>query len=175
MHHTTSKSGFSYLSLILLVATLALIAGVVAPRVAERQEESRDAQRLMDIALVHEAIEQYHADKGEYPTAKRNGGFGGWDVSHDGGFINALHSEGYLADPIGDPINDDTYHFGYFVYNQGAYGCAGSGKFYVLGIRNFETTEVAVDNPGQFDCSGRNWGEEFDWITGGGASDALAE
>lgn len=171
----STRSGFSYISLILVVASLALMAGIVAPRVAQRKLEAHDAQRLMDVEVIHEAIEHYFEETGTYPKAKRNGQFGGWDVSHDGGFIDVLVDEGYLDAACADPVNDDTHHYGYFVYNRGSYGCSGPGKFYVLGIRNFETLDAAEENPGHFDCSGRNWGDEFDWITGGGASDALDE
>jgi len=166
-----SRSGFNAIGLVLLLAALAVMAGVVIPRALERQLEARDAQRLTDIEVVHEAIEQFFAETGQYPKAKRSGDFGGWDVSHDGGFIDELVEAGYLAEAISDPIDDDTHHYGYFVYNQGSYGCVGPGKFYVLGIRNFETVEAAEKHPGYFDCSGRDWGDEFDWITGGGATD----
>jgi len=40
----------------------------------------------------------------------------------------------------------------------------------VLGLRAFETADMALKNTGYFQCSARNWGSEFAYVTGGGAS-----
>ena len=165
-----SQLGFSLLELIIVMSILALIAGAIAPRLSQQLEAARDARRLSDIQVVRGAIEQYFEDKGEYPVANTNGSFGGWDVSHDGNFISVLLAEGYLSELISDPINDNTFHFRYYVFNQGSYGCVGPGKFYVLGIRNFETASFAQKHSGTIACSNRDWGSEFDWVTAGGAS-----
>ena len=71
---------------------------------------------------------------------------------------------------MGDPIDDATYHYRYYVYNHGSYGCNSKDRFYVLGVRNFESSEFAKKNQGFFRCSGRNWGIEFAYVTGGGAA-----
>ena len=46
----------------------------------------------------------------------------------------------------------------------------GQGQYFVLGIRNFETTDFAKHNKGFFKCSGRDWTNEFAYVTGGGAT-----
>ena len=168
--NTSNRRGFTLIELVVVVSILAILAGVMVPRVTHHMKSARDARRLADIKTVRTAIEQYYMDKGEYPAANTNSSFGGWDVSNDGNFIEALKQEGYLDEKSVDPINDSTYHFRYYVYNNGAYGCVGDGRYYVLGIRNFETQDAADDNPGYFQCSSRNWGNEFDYVTGGGAS-----
>ena len=170
MRAARSRKGFSLIELIIVISIIAMLAGVVTPKLSSRMLQARDARRLSDVQTVRGAIEQYYQDKGVYPVANQNGGYGGWDVSHDGNFITALVEEGYLSEMVVDPINDDTYHFRYYVYNNGSYGCVGPEKFYVLGIRNFESTKFVTENSGYFDCTGRNWGNEFDWVTGGGAS-----
>ena len=164
------RSGFSLLELIIVMSVIALLAGTVAPRLSEQLKAARDARRLSDAQTVRRAVEQYFEDTGAYPVANQNAGYGGWDVSHDGNFINVLVNEGYLSELIADPVNDDTFHFRYYVYNQGSYGCVGPDKFYVLGIRNFESASFAQKNSGTFLCSGFDWGTQFDWVTGGGAS-----
>ena len=164
------RQGFTLIELVVVIAILAVLAGVLVPRVSNHMSSARDARRLSDIKAVRRAVEQYYMDKGNYPAANTNGSYGGWDVSHDGNFIDVLRDEGYLDELAADPINDATYHYRYYVYNQGSYGCVGGSQYYVLGIRNFESPDFADKNVGFFKCASRDWGSEFAFVTGGGAS-----
>ncbi len=161
------RHGFTWIELIVLLSILAILSGVLVPRVKNHMDASDDARRLADIKRVRNAIEQYFLDKGEYPTASTNS-LSGWDVSHDGDFIPELGEAGYLDEDAADPENDESYHYRYYVYEHGAYGCAGETPFYVLGIRNFESADFAAKNKGSFACAERDWGREFAYVTGGG-------
>jgi type II secretion system protein G len=164
------QRGFTLIELVVVISILAILSGVLVPRVSNHMRASRDARRLSDIKAVRNAIEQYYMDKGEYPRANANSAYGGWDVSFDGDFIAVLIENGYLSDAPTDPIDDPTFHYRYYVYSHGSYGCNGQGKFFVLGVRNFESSEFAKKNRGFFRCAGRNWGTEFAYVTGGGAT-----
>jgi prepilin-type N-terminal cleavage/methylation domain-containing protein len=166
----TRRSGFSLVELVVVMLIMSILTGVALPRVTQYQRKARDTRRMADMTVVVDAIEQYKLDKGVYPAAKTNASYGGWDVSHDGDFIPVLVQEGYLREPLRDPINDSTYHLRYYVYPKGSSGCVGTGPFYVLGIRNFETDTARTANQGNWSCSGRDWGSEFAFVTGGGAS-----
>ncbi len=170
MQNLKRKCAFTLIELVVVISILAILSGVLVPRVSNHMKAARDARRLADIKAIRNAVEQYHMDKGEYPRANTNSSYGGWDVSHDGNFVQVLHDTGYLEDPFEDPINDATHHYRYYVYNQGSYGCGSQRKFYVLGVRNFESTDFAKKNQGFFKCSGRNWSNEFAYVTGGGAT-----
>lgn len=159
------------MELVVVVLILSVLGGALVPRVANRIAASRDARRLSDVRAVREAIEQFRVSEGRYPAPKKNASFGGWDVSHDGDFIPELVAKGYLREAPRDPKNDATYHYRYYVYEEDAYGCRGDGPFYVLGVRTFETEDMANENPGYFRCSTRNWNAEFAYVTGGGASE----
>ena len=163
--------GFSLLELILVISILSVLAGAVLPSLSGRLAHSRDVRRLSDIRAVRAAIEQYYADHGTWPEADENPKFGGWDVSHDGGFISALRESGYMSEDARDPVGDKRFHYRYYVYDRGSYGCVGATSFYVLGIREFEADEFATQNSGCFTCTGRDWMEEFDYVTGGGATE----
>ena len=168
MQHT--RRGFSLIELVVVLSVLAILSGVLVPRVTTHMKSARDARRLADIKTIRNAVEQFYMDKGEYPAPAPNSLFGGWDASHDGNFIPTLVQEGYLAEELADPINDGTYHYRYFVYEPGTYSCEGDSPFYVLGIKHFESSEFAAKNRGFFRCSGRNWSNEFAYVTGGGTA-----
>jgi general secretion pathway protein G len=165
-----SRSGFSVPELTAVVTIVALLAGVVIPRVNRRIAAGRDSDRLADVQTIRAAIERYYADHGEYPPARGSASFGGWDVSHDGDFIPELVGSGYLSHAPADPRNDDLYQYRYYVYRQGSYGCVGPGSYYVLGIKRFETEAYRQRSPGYLKCVERDWNEEFAFVTGGGAS-----
>jgi prepilin-type N-terminal cleavage/methylation domain-containing protein len=163
-------SGFTLIELVVVISILAILSGVLVPRVTNHLKAARDARRLADINAVRSAIEQYYMDKGSYPAPNSNSSFGGWDVSSDGDFIQVLRDNGYLDNDAQDPVNDATFHYRYYVYASGSYSCVGSSSFYVLGIRSFESSDFAAKNKGYFACTGRNWNDEFAYVTGGGAS-----
>ncbi len=167
---TATREGFTLIELIIVVSILAVLAGVMIPRVSSRMAKSRDARRVADVRAIQSAIDSYYADTGSYPAPKKNSKFGNWDISHDGNFIRDLVNKGYLAEEPRDPINDNDHHYRYYVYSQGSYGCKGAGPFYVLGIRKFETHDFAKNNQGFFKCKGRDWGKTFAYVTGGGAT-----
>ena len=164
------RRGFTLVELIVVISILAVLAGVVVPKVQTHIKKARDARRLADVRAIQEAITNYYSDKGVYPAANKNSSFGGWDVSHDGNFINALVDYGYLTELPQDPINDDTYHYRYYVYPAASYGCKGTTPFYVLGVTKFESSGFAAEHPGFFKCSGRDWSREFDFVVGDGAT-----
>jgi prepilin-type N-terminal cleavage/methylation domain-containing protein len=164
------RAGFSLLELVAVVVILVLLAGALVPAVGQRMAGTRDARRLHDLHVVRDAIEQYRLDKGVWPAGDPVTVSGGWDASFDGDFLPVLVTEGYLREQVHDPLDTSRYHYRYHVYSKGSHNCVGPGDFYVLGIRNFETAAFATQNQGQFECSGRDWGLEFDYVTGGGAS-----
>jgi general secretion pathway protein G len=164
------QSGFTLVEFIVAVSVLAILAGAVIPRVTNHLAGARDEQRLADIRAVQAAIEQFHRDKQRYPDARPNASYGGWDVSNDGDFIPELVQFGYLPAPARDPGEDAGCFYAYFLYDRGTAGCASRGKFYVLGIKSFETASFAARNLGEFQCADRDWSAELAYVTGGGLS-----
>jgi general secretion pathway protein G len=170
MKHTARNSGFTLMELVIVIAILAILAGTLVPRISNRMASARDARRIADAHAIRNAIDQFYLDHGRWPKHEPNATYGGWDVSQDGLFIPELVEKGYLTEMPRDPVDDDTYHYRYFVFEAKSYGCKGETPFFVLGIKSFETSDVAEKNIGFFKCAERNWGDEFAYVTGGGAS-----
>jgi len=168
--HTRNPKGFTLIELIVVISILAILAGALIPRVTNHIAATRDARRVADIKGIQSAIEQFFIDKQRYPDSKPNPSYGGWDVSNDGDFIPELVQYGYLPAPPRDPLNDATYFYSYYLYDKGTAGCQGSGKFYVLGAKAYETTSFGSKNKGYFQCSDRDWTSELAYATGGGAT-----
>lgn len=165
------RAGFTLIELVVVILILAILAGALVPRVTDRLASARDSRRLSDLRVVRDAVEQYYLDKGAYPPPTVSAKGAGWDVSTDNGFIPELLKTGYLREPVVDPVNDATYFYAYNVFAEGTNGCKGKGKFYVLGIKKFETANFASDQPGYFKCSKKDWATDFEHVTGGGASE----
>ena len=168
MQDPQRKRGFTLIELVVVVSILAVLSGVLVPRIRGHVEATRDAERLDDLKTIRNAIEQFLMDRGTLPGASGNSKYGGWDVSHDGDFIAELVDAGYLDAMPTDPVNDEIFHYRYYVYEPGAYDCKGGSKYYVLGIKAFENETFAAQNHGFFRCDGRDWSREFAFVTGGG-------
>ncbi len=167
------RQGFTLAELIIVVSILALLAGVLLPRVSVHLRTVRDQRRLSDIKTLQKAIDQYYLDTGDFPVSEP--GDGNWDESYNGEFIPVLVHEGYLNDFASDPVNDNQFFYQYRVYNTRNNGCGSpvvgntSGHYYILRLRAFEDPEFALEHASTLSCGGTNWGDGYAYVVGGGA------
>lgn len=161
---SSRESGFSLVELVVVVAILTVLAGVLVPSFGERVARSRDSRRLQDIQTLVRALDDFLMDAAILPEHDKEAGFGGWDTTLDGAFISRLVDQGYLHEPLQDPLNDKDHHYRYYHYKAGTDGI--ESDFYVLGILNFET-EAFANQTGQWKGDKRDWGDEFAYVVGG--------
>jgi prepilin-type N-terminal cleavage/methylation domain-containing protein len=165
--------GFTLIELLVVIAMIGLLATMAVVAFGDAQKKARDAKRLSDMSQLQKALALYLDDNGSYPGNTDND-YNGWDLGFNGGqgsgdpFIQPLTTAG-LINPVGDPsgsTNADTYF--YYRYAAGASGCdAARGAFYVLGVRDMETSgRPHPDSPG-WSCPSRDWQPILDWVTGG--------
>ena len=68
MNKRSRNSGFTIVELTVVVAVLAILSTVIALGFLSTQKESRDSESNSKITVVVEALENYYAVNGEYPS-----------------------------------------------------------------------------------------------------------
>lgn len=182
-----SQKAFTIVELLIVVVVVAVLATIATAVFNGVQQRSRDSQRVSHMNSIKKVLEMYKLQNGTYPLVAYSGlgSAGGWETSAreaSGQFIADFSTYGLSGGTPVDPVNNATgatvstersgnrYTYAYHRYAAGSNGCDVSrGAYYVLAIVNAEGNSggsVFEGSPG-FSCSTRDWGNEFDWVTGG--------
>jgi general secretion pathway protein G len=116
--------GFTLVELMVVMAIVALLLALALPRYFSHLESSKETILRQDLAVMRDAIDKFHGDKGRYPEN-----------------IDELVSERYLRARPADPITDrsDTWIIvapdegeagGMYDVKSGAPGVARDGSAY---------------------------------------------
>lgn len=167
------QNGFTLIELLVVIAIIGLLASMVMVSFPGATKKARDAERLQDTHQILTALTIYKANEGRYPSISGDSCCNGWDQGPcgDNPFIGALIDSGTVTIVPTDPSGGSgtgCYGYNYYRYSAGYAGCDSSrGAFFVLGVRDMETSgRPHPDSPG-WSCPSRNWQNEFDWVTGG--------
>ncbi len=97
----TSHGGFTFIELMVVVAILAILMAMVAPRIMGRTEEAKHTATLVDLRNIELALQLYNLDNGIYPSTDQ--GLQALAVKPTSGKI-PLHwkESGYLKAPPAD-------------------------------------------------------------------------
>jgi len=164
--------GFTLIELLVVIAIIGLLSSIVLIGLREVRAKARDARRLSDMRQILLALQLYYNKYGRYPSISGDSCCDGWDQGPCGTnpFIGALITEGLIQTPTDPSGGSGTgcYGYAYYRYPAGYAGCDESkGPFFVLGVRDMETSgRPHPDSPG-WSCPRRNWQNEFDWVVGG--------
>jgi general secretion pathway protein G len=89
-----SASGFTMIELLVVVSVIVILATMAMSLHKTTVQHTRETVLKEDLFRMRDAIDQYYADKGEYPSA-----------------LDSLVSDGYLRKVPKDPFTDkeDTW------------------------------------------------------------------
>jgi general secretion pathway protein G len=65
--NTRAPRGFTLVELLVVLAIIATLLSLAAPRYFQHVERAREAVLKENLATLRDALDQYHADKGEWP------------------------------------------------------------------------------------------------------------
>ena len=161
------KKGFTLIELLVVISIISLISSIVLASLNSAKMKSRDARRMSDMKQMEIALELYYDANNRYPDSDF-AGCGTWDSSGDGTFITPLVQNNFLPAHVLDPTtNDSCGNYAYYRYDAGNAGCPASrGSFYVLGVRDMETSGNPYPGSLGWSCPLRDWQGEFEWVMG---------
>ena len=164
MKSKSKNKGFTLIELLVVIAIIGILSSVVLVSLNTARAQARDAKRLFDMRQMQIALELYYASFGRYPDSDF-AGCGTWDSSGNGTFITPLVANNFLPAHLLDPtINDSCGNYAYYRYPANYEGC--TRAFYVLGVRDMESTGNPHPSSPGWSCPSRNWQVEFDWVIG---------
>jgi general secretion pathway protein G len=118
------RKGFTLIEMLVVMAIMATLLAIAAPRYFESMERAKDAALKADLRVLREAIDKFHADTGAWP--KR---------------LDDLTVNRYVRDIPVDPVTDlattwlpqpnpDAVTPGIYDVRSGAAGLARDGTAY---------------------------------------------
>ncbi|TFG60516.1 MAG: type II secretion system protein GspG [Nitrospirales bacterium] len=66
-----SPNGFTFIELMVVVAILAILIAIVAPRIMGRTDEARQTATLLQLRNLEQALQLYNLDNGFFPTTEQ--------------------------------------------------------------------------------------------------------
>ncbi|MBU4332570.1 type II secretion system GspH family protein [Patescibacteria group bacterium] len=172
MNSKRLKSGFTLIELLVVISIIGLLSTLAIVALNNARAKARDAKRLVDMKQIQTALDLYYDANNRYPSISGDACCDGWDQGPCGAdpFIGALVNEGLMSNVPTDPSGGSgtgCYGYAYYRYGAGSYGCDPlHGAYYVLGVRDMETSGRPHPNSPGWSCPSRDWQGEFDWVIG---------
>lgn len=64
-----ARRGFTLVELMVVMAIIALLLALALPRYFNHLDNSRETILKQDLAVIRDAIDKYHGDRGRYPNS----------------------------------------------------------------------------------------------------------
>jgi general secretion pathway protein G len=119
------RSGFTLVEVLVVMAIVAMLMSVVAPRYFAALERSKESILRHDLAVMRDAIDKYYSDKGKYPYVL--------EELVEAHYLRHIpedpiteSTETWITVPPADPAAEGTV----FDIQSGAEGMATDGTFY---------------------------------------------
>ncbi|XHS79813.1 type II secretion system protein [Burkholderiaceae bacterium UC74_6] len=94
LRHPIATQGFTVIELLVVLAALALLLSVAAPRYIQHLDKAREVTLKQDLRQMRDAIDKFYNDQGRYPES-----------------LSELVERSYLRSIPVDPVTDraDTW------------------------------------------------------------------
>ncbi len=110
------QGGFTLIEVMVVVIILALLAGIVIPKIVSRPEEARRAKAVVQIKQIEQALGMFRIDNGFYPSTEQ--GLEALVAPPDTGQIPVNYSKSaYL-----NKVPKDPWGYEYIYLSPGEYG-----------------------------------------------------
>ncbi|MGE5236750.1 MAG: type II secretion system protein [Acidobacteriota bacterium] len=86
-----AQSGFTLIELIVVIAIIGILATIAVPAMKTAPQRARESALREDLFTLRSSIDQFHADRGRYPTS-----------------LEELKSMGYIRSVPEDPVTRST-------------------------------------------------------------------
>lgn len=173
---SNERKGFTLIELMVVIAIISFLSSIILASMNSARQRARDAKRLGDINQILLALEMYYDLNDRYPGVSGDSCCDGWDQGPCGTdpFIGALETAGLMSHVPVDPLGGSgtsCYGYSYHRYNcidsGSGYPCYGCTRpYFVLGVRDMESSGRPHSTSPGWDCPLRDWQSEFDWVTG---------
>lgn len=132
-----AQSGFTIIELLIVIAIIAILAGLVLNNFQGAQAKARDTQRVTDINNIHTKLEEYYNDNNGYPNTFTAATFPGIDAESlddpkgTAISVNAVVADETAADAVAAPTGSgSTPQYLYVPF--GTAGCTTACTGYIL-------------------------------------------
>lgn len=128
-----AQRGFTIIELLIVIAIIAILAGLVLNNFQGAQAKARDTQRVTDVNNMHSKLEEYYNENGAYPSTIVAADLPGIDAESlndpDGTAVvaNAAVADATAANAVANPDTDAEY-----LYVPYPTGCTDDCTGYVL-------------------------------------------
>jgi len=122
------RKGFTLIELLIVIAIIAILAGIVIASTTGATKKARDSRRVSDIQSLQTAIVQYEADNGRYPAS-----------------LNDLVNGGYISSIPADPSTGATVTEGSATSSGLIYVVNSTGDKYLLAANLERSDNSALD------------------------------
>lgn len=104
--------GFTLIEMLIVVAIIAILAGVVLTGITGFQASARDTKRIGDLRNVQNYLELYFNRCGYYPGSIAGGSCSTSDPASWTALESMMESEGFTSSFPQDPVAAQTYYYG---------------------------------------------------------------
>lgn len=125
-----SQQGFTIIELLIVIAIIAILAGLVLNNFQGAQAKARDTQRTNDTNNMHSKLEEFYNENEGYPDTFTAATFPGIDAGsltdprgNNTVTMNAAVADKAAADAVAAPTNDTASSSSYLYV---PYTCAGT-------------------------------------------------